>query len=477
MEYLALSWSPVWDWSLFPRFKMKHGIPKREWVMEWHPLPGPGLPGAPPIRSLSRRALLWSVPSVVLAVSGDSGIFHVPGRRRLHSSTVAITDNQARVLVPPHAEWTEPGSRVLSQARHRLELLEQEATWQARNRISVTLGPADSEAARLALLDLRVLLGGRAPVAAWSPQWRYVWPRDSAFVVAALAATGHSDEAAGILAFLQQVQSAGGTFQARYLPGVNRTPDHRRAQLDGTGWSLWGLLKWSQAMAEPTRAVRLRAFLPLLERASTACLRLTNGGLSLPPPSPDYWEMPTRQVTLGNAALLLVGLQAAARLYAGLGDSDRSTSLTVAAHRYRSVISKAFSPNGYPRIAGDRSRDAAVCFLLPPFVDEVDPKVLEAWQLARFELRRPAGGFAPGASWKQDGISWTPETALFAMTAAAIGDRRHARSGLDWLLAHRTIAGSFPEKVNRDGSPASAAPLAWTTAATLLALVTDPTAG
>ena len=84
-------------------------------------------------------------------------------------------------------------------------------------------------------------------------------------------------------------------------------------------------------------------------------------------------------------------------------------------------------------------------------------------------MTRPAGGLAPGGSWRRDGVSWTNVTASYAMTAAALGDHDTARHWLDWLAAHRTANGSLPEKVLADGSPASVAPLAWTAAAVIIA--------
>jgi glucoamylase len=83
-------------------------------------------------------------------------------------------------------------------------------------------------------------------------------------------------------------------------------------------------------------------------------------------------------------------------------------------------------------------------------------------------MRRPAGGLAPGEGWKDDGISWTPETALFALAAAATGDRPAAERYLAWLEAHTTAHGALPEKVLSDGSPAGPAPLAWTSALVVL---------
>ena len=84
-------------------------------------------------------------------------------------------------------------------------------------------------------------------------------------------------------------------------------------------------------------------------------------------------------------------------------------------------------------------------------------------------MGRPAGGVAPGESWKNDGISWTPETALFAAAWAATGHRSRAESLLGWLGDHRTDAGSFPEKVLHDGRPAAVAPVSWTAALVVIA--------
>ncbi len=85
-------------------------------------------------------------------------------------------------------------------------------------------------------------------------------------------------------------------------------------------------------------------------------------------------------------------------------------------------------------------------------------------------MHRPAGGLAPGTGWKDDGISWTPETAQFALAHAANGNHTEAVRNLEWLEAHRTMVESFPEKVLYDGSPAGVAPLAWTAALVLLAI-------
>ena len=86
------------------------------------------------------------------------------------------------------------------------------------------------------------------------------------------------------------------------------------------------------------------------------------------------------------------------------------------------------------------------------------------------QMARPNGGYAPGGDWRDDGVAWTPETAVLAGAwATSPTTRERAVETLRWLAEHRTSAGSLPEKVLDDGSPAGPSPLAWTAAVTLTA--------
>jgi GH15 family glucan-1,4-alpha-glucosidase len=53
---------------------------------------------------------------------------------------------------------------------------------------------------------------------------------------------------------------------------------------------------------------------------------------------------------------------------------------------------------------------------------------------------------------------------------AETGHEHLATQTLTWFAAHTTRLGTLPEKVDARGRPVSAAPLAWTGAAVLLAL-------
>ncbi|HET7475071.1 MAG TPA: glycoside hydrolase family 15 [Dermatophilaceae bacterium] len=319
---------------------------------------------------------------------------------------------------------------------------------------------------RDALLDLRRLTAASGGVAAGAAAyWGYTWPRDAAFATAAMLASGHRDDALRTLSFLQRVQRRDGGFQARYLLDGSGVPDDRSPQSDGAGWTLWAL---GQVASTGGAAGELAALQPLLDRATGFVLGQTGDGRRLPAASPDYWEVPERSLTLGIAAALLAGLRAAPRVYAVLGRPSDAARTALAADRLERLVHREFGPGGYQRYAGGGGADAAVCLLLPPFAGSAPRSVHRAWREYQRTAARPAGGFAPGASWRRDGVSWTPETALVAYTAAHTGDRGTAARLLNWLAAHRTSWGSLPEKVLADGRPAGPAPLGWTAAAVVL---------
>ena len=392
----------------------------------------------------------------------------------LDSGTIAVTGPRQRVVVDD-AGTTSGGSALLpgSRALDPATAAAQQA-WLDAGTIPGA-GTRWQPMARIALLDLHALtLPGGAAVAGWSPIWRFVWPRDASFTAAAYARTGHLADAEAVLAFLQQVQSPDGTFQARYRPDGSGPPDARGTELDGSGWVLWGVAQVAAAQPNPAaRTAFVRRVAALVTRSAHACLRSLSTPSGLPPAARDYWETTESVLTLGTVAPLLAGLRAASPLATDLADPALAASTARAATSLDATIRGRFGPAGYPRRLGGDARDAAVTFLLPPFADPAspaDPRLTQAWLQAQSELRRPGGGLAPGADWKSDGVSWTPETALFALSAASTGRHDLAAGWLDWLDRHRTAQGSLPEKVTADGRPAAVAPLAWTAASVLLAL-------
>jgi len=322
---------------------------------------------------------------------------------------------------------------------------------------------------RTALLDLHQLSQPGGSVAAGAgDRWNYDWPRDTAFVAVAMARTGHQAEALQELEFLQRVQLEDGGFQARYLLDGSGPPDGRARQSDGAGWVLWALSELGRASGDVGSPAGLRS---LLDKATGFALAATDDGRRLPPPSPDYWEVGVSRTSLGTVAPLMAGLQASESMYVALGEPALARRSGVAAERLRTIVRERFA-SGYERFGpgrlGGGGLDASVTFLMPPFAASPSAQVVDAWTRYQSDALRPAGGLAPGAGWKQDGISWTPETALVAYTAAMSGRREVAEHWMDWLNVHRTGWGSLPEKVLANGAPAGPAPLAWTASLVIL---------
>ena len=342
---------------------------------------------------------------------------------------------------------------------------------------------------RQALSDLLSLTTpDNGSLAGWDGPWRYVWPRDASFAAAAWCAVGRYDEAAGIFAFLNRVRpratgsggaahevvAAGssaprahaGWWAARYQEdGSGPVTDGREAQLDGSGWVLWSV--WLCAKLQPDRGdALLNGLWPMLQESAD---QITSelGPDGLPPASPDYWERSESELTLGTVAPLVTGLRAAADLAGRNGHPDDATRWSAAGDRLSTAVTEAFGGRrGYPRTPSGGA-DAIVTVLGPPFAP-ARPEVVAAIERSHRLLTLPNGGVTPGQDWRADGVAWTPQTALFGLSAAARGDRATAESVLAWLDEHRTSTGALPEKVNRENRLAGEAPLGWTSALVVL---------
>jgi GH15 family glucan-1,4-alpha-glucosidase len=331
-----------------------------------------------------------------------------------------------------------------------------------------------AELVRHALADLDALtLPNGATLAGNDGPWRFVWPRDASFVAAARCALGQYAEAGRILAFLDRVRPTAGRWEARYFAETGGVPaDGREPQLDGSGWVLWATWFCDRDLSR---------YWPMAkESADQIVAELGPDGL--PAPSPDYWERKESEVTLGTVAPLLTGLRAGVAIARKLDHPADAERWQTALDRLSKATDRHFGPD-YPRtparsvgvlepgmkIGIGGGADAIITILGPPFAP-ADADLDRAIDRTRDVLTQPNGGVTPGEQWRADGVAWTPQTALFALSAAARGDRATAERLLNWLDTHRTRSGSLPEKVNRDLQPAGEAPLGWTSAVVVLAV-------
>lgn len=419
--------------------------------------------------------MVGSLGAVALGAASTGGISLYRGRHEVPSSyglTVAMRTDRGpwrgtRQLIDRDTlDRVLPDSRVLVGAEQE-EMLDQQEQWLSGLTLPGHVVGAPRDLFRQAALDLWVLtVGLPVAVAGWSPMWRHAWPRDTAYVAVALHRLGDAKGATRQLTALAERVGTAGRMQARYaLDGG--TPDARPPQDDGFGWTLWA----AGSTVDSWRGTADEATIQALVRhcATTALTRLGSDGLPLP--SPDYWELDESQLTLGTAAPLLAGLEHAAKLLTGA----LQERCAAAALRLDHQIHATFGMRGWPRRVSGGASDTAIAWMLPPYRTSPprEQELRTALDLAAHQMSRDNGGYAPGGDWREDGVAWTPETAALAgawATEPTTHDR--ARSTLAWLGEHRTEAGSLPEKVRDDGSPAGPAPLAWT-AATLLTAGVD----
>ncbi|WP_240809654.1 glycoside hydrolase family 15 protein [Actinomadura sp. WMMA1423] len=408
----------------------------------------------------------WPFAGVPLSPDQAEGASYLPG-----SSVVRLADGRVR-LVPSGGET--PITVGASDPRVA-RAVRSDGAWLAQGTVPEG-GQAGAyrEMASRALLDLRLLTRPNgASLASWYSKWRYCWPRDSAFAVAAFSVTGHPSEARRILDFLARAQNDGGMWAARYNADGTAVADGRAPQLDSLGWVLWSA--WFYRVQAPDQD-EPPALWPMVRRAADHLARSLDAE-GLPPASSDYWERDhrreedPRRPTLGVVGPVLAGLRSAADLARARGDARREAQWRHAAQRVSDAVARQFAPYGYPRspVAGGLM-DTSVTFLAPPFAP-ADQGVTAAIGDAERKQALPNGGVLPGERWSGDpDVAWTPETALFGLNAAASGRKADALDRLTWLSEHRTSLGVLPEKVGATGKPAGPAPLGWTASLVLLSL-------
>ena len=407
-------------------------------------------------------------PAGILGTPGHPyalSAFETAGARFVPGSSVLELADGSWLYVPAGAD-----APVVVPAEHPAALaqVEESRAWLASGTVPGRT-QAERAMAERALLDMRLLLQDNGAVAAaWHTIWRYSWPRDSAFTAVAFARAGFPEEALRILRFNASTQRPDGTWEARTLLDGSGPPDARGWQLDANGWVPWATWQYLQVASPAERDAAVSELYPAVAAAADyAAASLDENGI--PPARPDYWESDYPAPNLGTAAPLLAGLRSAAAVAELAGREDDAARWFTAADRLQRGIDLSFGAIGYQRtVMRGSGKDSAVTWLAPPF-NPLTPAVRAELDTTWEVLVQDTGGVQPGERWGDD-MTWTPETMFFALAWAADGQDAKAARLVEWMDAHRTEVGAYPEKVGPDGNPAAVSTLGWTASLTVLTL-------
>ncbi|MCR4399154.1 MAG: glycoside hydrolase family 15 protein [Firmicutes bacterium] len=333
--------------------------------------------------------------------------------------------------------------------------------------------------------------------------YAYVWPRDASLAARALALAGHPECSRSFIGFASEIASDAGFFWPKYnCDGTEGPSWHSRAgdfppiQVDETGLVLF-------LCGEHLRLFGDAEFLSgVYHRMARKCgfflARHTDGYSGLPLPGYDLWEE-RLGVFSWTAAFVYAGLKATGDL-AAVFEPARAAEFYNASHRVRNGIARVLFREQLGRfIRGvlvdrsgacreDSSVDSSVYgVVLSGAVPPMDPRSLLTMDTVHRSLwvgtdigglcRYPNDWYfrvtehpgVPGNPWPVTTLwlgSW------YAAAARSAEDLASARKMIEWAASRASEAGILPEQVNPfSGEPLSVAPLAWSHATFVTAVL------
>ncbi|HWI66393.1 MAG TPA: glycoside hydrolase family 15 protein [Symbiobacteriaceae bacterium] len=364
----------------------------------------------------------------------------------------------------------------------------QSAFWQS---LLVIRTQADGDGAILAATDTEILAGNR-------DHYAYMWPRDGAFVAAALDRAGYRGVTRKFYEFCRRVLSPYGYFWHKYNPdGTIGSSWHPLAgakgpqlpiQEDETALVLWALGNHYRISKDQEFVSSL--YTDLVHPAANFLWRYRDERTRLPMESYDLWEE-RRGIFTFTVAAVAAGLAAAAEMATAVGDSRRAARYAGAAAEVKEALLKylwseergCFLRGLYVRKDGELVPDTALesstmaVFLLGVLPAD-DPRVEATVRALERGLwsNTMIGGMAryvgdpyyrvsddpavsPGNPW----IACTLWLARwYAARAKTQADLQPAFDLARWAMQRSLSTGVLPEQVNPfTGEPISVAPLTW----------------
>jgi GH15 family glucan-1,4-alpha-glucosidase len=374
----------------------------------------------------------------------------------------------------------------------------QEAFWRS---LLIIRTQVDNDGAIVAATDTDIMAGNR-------DHYSYVWPRDGAFVAAALDRAGYRGVTRRFYQFCQRTLSESGYFWHKYNPdgtiGSSWHPllgpkgPQLPIQEDETALVLWALGQHYRQSKDQEFISDL--YSELVHPAANFLVRFRDEQTGLPHESYDLWEE-RRGVFTFTVAAVVAGLTEAAMMASAVGDLRRAERFAAAAAETKAAMLKhLWSPERrcflrglYMRKDGEVVPDPTLesstmaVFLLGVLAAD-DPMVEATVRTLEKGLwaNTPVGGIArysndyyfrvvddaetvPGNPWMICTL-W-----LARWYAARARSQRELQPAMDlvrWAMRHALPSGALPEQLNPlTGEPLSVAPLTWSHAVLVDALL------
>ncbi len=335
--------------------------------------------------------------------------------------------------------------------------------------------------------------------------YSYVWPRDAAYIALALDRAGDKNVSKRLFEFCDAVITSDGYLMHKYLPdkslGSSWHPWIRGGELqlpiqeDGTALIIYALHQ--HYLLHNDLELIETLYTSLIEKAAHFMVEYRDHETGLPFASYDLWEE-KRGTSTFTCAAVCAALYAAADLSNALGKSENERMYRVAADEVREGILKhlwdekegifiKMIGHTEDRITRDMTIDISSAYgifsfgILPPD----DPRLQRAWEIS---VRRLSHGIEVGGLARYEGDQyyrseqesagnpWILATLWYAeyliAEAKTSADMGRVREVFSWVVKHAEESGILPEQLNpKSGEPLSAAPLAWSHAAYVTAVL------
>jgi GH15 family glucan-1,4-alpha-glucosidase len=337
--------------------------------------------------------------------------------------------------------------------------------------------------------------------------YSYMWPRDGAMIAYAMSMAGYRGTVAPFYEFCANVLSPEGFLYHKYNPdgtigsswhpyligGEIRLP----IQEDETALVLFAL--WKDYELHGSIEFTQSLYGRLIRKAANFIAEYMEEQLDLPRPSYDLWEERYGIYTF-TASAVYGGLEAASNFCHLFGDERRSDRYRKAADRIkRGILKHLWDEKSQRFIRGLYNKDGvwvqdltleSSVFGVYEFgvLPANDPMVISTMQAIKggLSVKTGVGGIAryrldyyfqrtadidrvPGNPWIICTL-WVAEWEIDY--AATIEDLAAPRRTLEWVASHAMEGGNLSEQLDPfDGTPVSVAPLTWSHATYILAVV------